>query len=456
MRFIHTSDWHLGHRLYGLNRGEEQRAVLNWLVEQVSTHDVDALIIAGDIFDTHNPSAEATRLYYRFLHQVHQAAPHVQVVVIGGNHDSAQRLDAPRDVLRALNVSVIGGMPQFNTPAWEDLYVPLTNKSGETEAWVAAVPFLRSSDLPIMTEDSDDRIINGVREVYQHTLSHLKDRVLAHQGVILTGHCQMSKSILSKDSERQVPGYGDTALPSDVFSPEGSSIVSYVALGHLHLAQTVSGCDWIRYSGSPLAFSISESLYPHQVLLVELDGPDLKEVTPLLVPETIKVEMIRIPDPAPSQQQQATELDTPVTKEHARALSLREALRAIDRLETADPSQPAWQKPVLQVNIHCEAPDPTIKSKVLAALEGKNARLAKISVSYPGRHWTPSSEAPTRHLRDIDPDDIFRARWRERRGDDPPQDLMDIFQRLRDEARGSLNVDHESKETSGYQTRENR
>ena len=125
MRFIHTSDWHLGHRIYGLTRVEEQRAFLRWLLEQIKEHQIDALLIAGDIFDTHNPSARSSQLYYQFLHDVHQLDPHVQTVVIAGNHDSAQRLDAPREVLRSLNVSVVGALPAPGGAEWDDLYIPL-------------------------------------------------------------------------------------------------------------------------------------------------------------------------------------------------------------------------------------------------------------------------------------------------------------------------------------------
>lgn len=451
MRFIHTSDWHLGHRLYGLNRVQEQSAFLDWLIDQVQQHQIDALIVAGDIFDTHNPSAEATRLYYRFLHQLHHVDPHVQVVIIGGNHDSAQRLDAPREVLSALGVHVVGGLPTLTSPQWQDVYVPLSNREGKTVAWVAAIPFLRSSDLPIVTSEPEERMISGVREVYHHALTQLQGQIEDDQAVILTGHCQMSRGVLSQESERQVPGYGDASLPSDVFSPEGNSLASYVALGHLHLAQQVSGCDWIRYSGSPLAFSISESHYPHQVLLVELEGRALSSITPLLVPESIKLKMIRIPDHSSTFASDTERGDQP----RKTSLPLKEALKAIKALPPLDDTQPDWQLPLIQVNIECDAPDPTIKAKVLSAIEGKHARLAKISISYPGRTLRPSPEAPTQHLRDIDPDDVFRARWLEKRGEAPPEDLLEVFRMLKEEARVSLEVnlnnlqsshDHSTKE----------
>ena len=433
MRFIHTSDWHLGHRLYGLSRFEEQQAFLHWLLEQIEHHHVDALIIAGDIFDTHNPSAQSTRLYYQFLHQLNCIDPHVQTVVISGNHDSAQRLDAPRDVLQALNVHVVGSLPSLNGSDWDELYIPLKERSGEVSAWVAAVPFLRSVDLPLRTADPEDRLINGVREVYQHALSLLQPKLSPHQGVILTGHCQMSKSVLSQDSERKMPGFGDHTLPSDIFSPEDGAVATYVALGHLHLAQSISQCDWIRYSGSPLPFSISEREYPHQVLLVELEGDVLREVTPIHVPHELKREMICIP------QASVTDDEGKIRK----SATLTQVLQEIRSLDALDESIPEWRRPLLQIKVFCETPDPTVKAKIIHALQGKHPRLTRLHNEYPERSFTPITEAPTLHLADIDPDEIFRARWRDRRGGEPSDDFLEAFQELKSEARVALNVDRD-------------
>ena len=433
MRFIHTSDWHLGHRLYGLSRFEEQKAFLDWLLTQVEQHQIDALIVAGDLFDTHNPSAQSTRLYYRFLHRLNRIDPHVQTVVIAGNHDSAQRLDAPRDVLQALNVHVIGALPALNTPDWDHIYIPLKERNGDVSAWVAAVPFLRSVDLPLRTSDPEERLINGVREVYQHALSLLQPKLSPNQGVILTGHCQMSKSIVSQDSERKIPGFGDHTLPSDIFSPKDGAVVSYVALGHLHLAQSVSQSDWIRYSGSPLPFSVSERDYPHQILLVDLEGDHLQKITPIHVPHDIKREMICIPQVP----------DVGVEGKTIKSAPLTQVLREIKSLEPLDESIPEWKRPLLQIKVFCDTPDPTVKAKIIHALRGKHPRLTRLHNEYPERSLAPVTEAPSLHLADIDPDDIFRARWRDRRGSEPSEELLSAFQELRNEARVALNVDRD-------------
>jgi len=412
---------------------EEQQAFLDWLLQQIEQHQIDALIIAGDIFDTHNPSAQSPRLYYHFLHRLHVLDPHVQTVVIAGNHDSAQRLDAPRDVLQTLNVHVVGSLPTLNATDWDEIYIPLKERNGEVTAWIAAIPFLRSVDLPLRTSNPEDRLINGVREVYHHALSQLQSKLSPDQGVILTGHCQMSKSVISQDSERKMPGFGDHTLPSDIFSPKGGAVASYVALGHLHLAQSVSQCDWIRYSGSPLPFSISERNYPHQILLVELEGHQLQEVKPIHIPQSLKREMMCIP------QSPTTDTEGKVKQ----SASLHQILEEIKTLEPFDESVPEWKRPLLQVKVFCETPDPTIKSKVINALRGKHPRLTRLHNEYPERSLTPLTEVPTLHLSDIDPDEIFRSRWRDRRGSDPSDELLSAFQELRSEARVALNVDRD-------------
>ena len=426
MRIIHTSDWHIGHRLYGQYRHEEHRLFFDWLHQQLIENQIDALIIAGDVFDTHNPSAESTRLYYNFLMRVHQSLPDLTTIVIGGNHDSAQRLDAPREVLKSLNVRVIGGLPNHHSPEWEEIYVKIRSSKGE-EAWVAAVPFLRASDLPIKTTEDEDRMINGVREVYHWVLDKIEERLTEDQALILTGHCEMTSGLLSLDSERRPRGYGDQTLPTDVFTPKDTRTPSYVALGHLHLAQEISERSHIRYSGAPLAFSIAERDYPHQVVCIELDGAKVSKITPILVPEEIKVKMLRIP--------KRDHIDETVNQ-----TSFDEVIKELKRLPELDETEPEWRRPLLQVNIHSEHPDPNIKIKVLKILKYKHVRLAKISISYPKsvQYESGAELAPKTYLSDIDPSAIFSARWKSRCGEVPPDDQLKLFEELIDEARIEL------------------
>ena len=153
MRLLHTSDWHLGHTLYDTSREAEHTAFLDWLLDTLEAQKVDALLVAGDIFDTANPSAEAQASWYQFVARARRRCPRLDIVVIGGNHDSAARLDAPDPLFAALDVRVVGGLPRAQGVVdLERLLVPLRDAQGEVGAWVAAVPYLRPADLPLIPE----------------------------------------------------------------------------------------------------------------------------------------------------------------------------------------------------------------------------------------------------------------------------------------------------------------
>ncbi|MBN1947062.1 MAG: exonuclease SbcCD subunit D C-terminal domain-containing protein [Bradymonadales bacterium] len=158
-RFIHTADWHLGHRLRDFPRDVEHRAFLDWLLERCKEHQVDALLIAGDIFDCSNPSAEAQATWYRFLARVIRDLPDIQVVAIAGNHDSAGRLNAPRELLEQLNIRVVGNLVRKDGTQEIDanlLRFTLQDSSGDPAAVVVAIPYLRESDLPRIRPEAED------------------------------------------------------------------------------------------------------------------------------------------------------------------------------------------------------------------------------------------------------------------------------------------------------------
>jgi exonuclease SbcD len=164
LRILHTSDWHLGHVFHGVEREYEHRIFLDWLLDTLDAEAVDALLIAGDVFDAANPPASATKLWYHFLGQAHARTPRLQIVVIGGNHDSAARLEAPRPILNELGpLHVVGGLPRVNGDIDLDrLIVPLRDRQDAIAAWVLAVPFLRPADLPTVGQDADP-LVEGTR-----------------------------------------------------------------------------------------------------------------------------------------------------------------------------------------------------------------------------------------------------------------------------------------------------
>ncbi len=268
-RFVHTSDWHLGATLGGHARDEDHARFLAWLVELLRDRNADALIVAGDVFDQSQPSAEAQQLYFRFLRDVRTAGVR-NVVIVGGNHDSASRLDAPRDVLAHLDVSVVGGFTADDANGTRCL-VPVRDPRGDVVAVVLAVPFLHEFRLGVRTSTgSVDEIRENFRERFTALYTTLTDRAIAmHPGVpiVATGHLACVGADRG-DAPADVHMIGTLGgLPWSIFDPR----IDYVALGHIHRGYQVSTSRaW--YCGTPVALTMREALAPRHVLLVEVDG----------------------------------------------------------------------------------------------------------------------------------------------------------------------------------------
>jgi len=412
MRLLHTSDWHLGHSLHGQGREHEHAQFLQWLLEALGREGADALIVSGDVFDTSNPSAQAQAVWYRFLAQARRRYPHLSIAVIGGNHDSASRLEAPRALLEeGFEIQVVGGLPRRPDGSLDAdrLLVPLRRRGGEVAAWLAAVPFLRAADLPAADraaadQGDGDELVDGVRRVYAEILEAARRRREGGQALVATGHCYVAGTALSELSERKVLGGNQHALPADLFCAD----VAYVALGHLHLAQSVSGADHLRYSGSPLPLALSEARYPHQVVLVELDGEHLAGWQPLRVPRA--VELLRVPD--------------------AGAAPLPDVLAALARLERAG-AVPEREWPYLEVAVAISRPEPDLRRQLEDALDGKAARLLRFSVERSGGRAGGPAEAD---LRDLKPEEVFLSRYRRDHEAAPPPELLAAFHELVEEA----------------------
>ena len=257
MRLVHTSDWHLGQRLHDRSRDFEHRQFLDWLIELLWQKQADALVIAGDVFDSANPPAEAQRAYYEFLATCRRRLPELDVVVLGGNHDSPTRLDAPADILRAVRIHVVGGLPPEGE--LQRAVIPLHRRGGEIAAWLVAVPYLRPTDLPSLLttelavatgdaaadalaqaarwEQAGTQLLDRVRAIYAQLFATAQDRRQPGQALLAAGHCFLAQTQTSVDSERKIQLGNKLPLPVDLFPPA----VAYVALGHLHLAQRVAG-----------------------------------------------------------------------------------------------------------------------------------------------------------------------------------------------------------------------
>lgn len=398
IKIIHTADWHLGHQLHGFAREHEHQAFLDWLLALIETEQADALLVSGDLFDTANPAASSWKMLYHFMAALYKKMPKLNVIILGGNHDSPSKLNAPHELLKAFDLHMLGSVSRHadGELMTEQLIVPITNCHDEVEAWVMAVPFLRVSDLtlPAATDDND-RLAQGVRLLYEQVLAAALACRQPQQALIAMGHLFMAAGDISEMSERRILGGNQHALAASIFAPE----IDYVALGHLHKAQRVAKQQHIRYSGSAIPLSISERHYQHQVLSVSFAEGKLTDVVPHLVPRL--VELVRMPE---------------------RHLPLDEVLAVLNNWQPAQ-REPELQ-PIVEVPVLLNAPEPLLREKIQQALFGKAVRLARIDSKY-SRDSQPQLHAKTLH--EVTPLDVFRFGWQRKYADEPPKEMQDAF-----------------------------
>lgn len=276
LKLLHTSDWHLGRSLYDQKRYEEFDALLNWMIATLQDQQVDVLLIAGDVFDTGTPSNRAMQQYYRFLTRV-SSTPCRHVVIIGGNHDSPTFLNAPRELLKVLNVHIIGA----KAGDIADEVIILSDSNEKTEAIICATPYLRDRDIRSAEagesiEDKEQKLLEGIHAHYAAVTAHagqihasLPEAERQHVPIIGMGH-------LFTAGGRTTDGDGVRELYVGSLAHVGAGIfpdaLDYVALGHLHVPQAVSGREHIRYCGSPIAMGFGEALQQKSVCLVTFDN----------------------------------------------------------------------------------------------------------------------------------------------------------------------------------------
>ena len=278
MNILHTSDWHIGRALYGRSRYQEYEAFLDWLCEVIEREAVDVLLVAGDVFDSSMPSNRSQELYYRFLRRVAAApAPSSSggrhVVIVAGNHDSPSFLNAPKELLKTLNVHVVGGA------APEDEVLALRNGQGDPEVIVCAAPYLRDRDIRVAEagesiEDKERKLLDGIRNHYAEVAA-LAGQKREELGpgidipIVGMGHLfAVGGQSMEGDGTRDLYVGSLAHVPARIFP----ACFDYLALGHLHAPQKVNGSETMRYSGSPLPMSFSEAGRQKSVSLVTFQG----------------------------------------------------------------------------------------------------------------------------------------------------------------------------------------
>ena len=288
MRILHTSDWHLGQHFMGKSRQAEHQALIDWLLLQVDAHAVDAVLIAGDIFDTGAPPSYARELYSQLVVRLHGAG--VALLLLGGNHDSVATLGESRALLACLNSTVVAAV---DDAAHQVVVLPLrggTGDKGEAGCVVCAVPFIRPRDvLQSQAGQSAEEKQQSLQAAIQAYYQAVHDAGRARQAeletvlgrtvpLIATGHLT-TVGASSNESVREIYVGSLDAFPTAAFPA-----VDYLALGHIHKPQKVGGLEHIRYSGSPIPLGFDEARQQKEGLLVDLGAQGLTAITPLVVP----------------------------------------------------------------------------------------------------------------------------------------------------------------------------
>lgn len=398
MRILHTSDWHLGASLEGVSRDADHAAFLDWLAQTLAREAVDVLVVSGDLFDQAHPSSEAQRLYYRFLTRLRDTGLR-KVVLVGGNHDSAARLDAPREVLEALDVHVVGGLT--DEASWERCLCPIPGRHGGVDAVVLAVPFLHEYRLGVRTTlASEVELRRALHEALGRFYRGRVDRARAlHEGapVVATGHLTCV-GFEQGDFPAEVHRVGSIGgLSAELFDER----LQYVALGHIHRSYRV-GESRAYYSGSPVPLSLKEGATARKVRLVELaEAPDAAASV-----RTLEVPSFRA------------------------VLELRGAPKAVE----AQLAALTWETelpPIVYARVEVEGHSPALEERLRKRVQERGARgPILVQVRQERRALEGASDVvPAPPLRDLSPEEVF-VRLCQARNQPVDDELLGTFRQL--------------------------
>lgn len=252
MKFLHTADWHLGKVLHHHSLKEEMALFFDWLEATLISEEVNVLLVSGDIFDISNPASEYRRMYYQLVARLMNKVD--TIIITGGNHDSAAMLDAPSDLMEALNIYVIGSIDPDNL---EKEIIPLY-KDELLQAIVLAVPYPRDRDVRAFVSSqsssaNDEDLRRGILHHYKELVALAREKYSDKVPIIAMGHLFI-QGVQISDSEREIR----VGNLSGIDYMELLEMIDYMALGHIHRPQSIDHAKKIRYSGSPIALSFSE------------------------------------------------------------------------------------------------------------------------------------------------------------------------------------------------------
>lgn len=271
MKILHTSDWHLGRTLHDRKRYNEFDSFLGWLIGFIQDEKIDILLVAGDIFDSSAPGSRAQEQYYGFLARLMGTCCR-HIIIFGGNHDSPSFLEAPKEILGALRIKVIGAV---SGDIADEIYVA-KDRDGGTEAIICAVPFLRDRDIRTVEpgespEDKSRKLKEGVANHYRKVHEEAGKLRGDDKNVPLIGMGHLFTA-----QGRSVEGDGVRELYiGSIAHIDGQDIskgFDYMALGHLHMPQAAEGPGNVFYSGSPVPMGFAEAGQTKKVIVAEFSG----------------------------------------------------------------------------------------------------------------------------------------------------------------------------------------
>lgn len=369
MRILHTSDWHLGKRLFKLDRSEEHARFLNWLISLLIEKDIDLLLIAGDIFDTPTPPHQSLEMFYEFLYRV-STETKAQTLIIAGNHDSGLLLEAPSKILAPHRVKVWGKLSTNPQDHWIKVDI-----KGETLD-ICAIPFFRSYEL----------LPNGEGDALEVLKKYLQKERTAPQLLMLH---HLAGIFEAAGSEQVISLTGVDSIPKEVIDS-----FDYVALGHIHKPQKIS--DKAYYSGSPIPMRFSET-HPKSLMCLELKNSKLE------------IEKIQIP--------------------LARALHIVKADESNWREKIKNLDSITELTPMVEVQLTLTQPVMGLIDEIKDCIAKKHMELLSYLPNYSGAE---KKERRHEKLFELSPLEIFQEFYKYKYPDAPevPQDLRDDFKEL--------------------------
>ncbi|HKL35176.1 MAG TPA: exonuclease SbcCD subunit D C-terminal domain-containing protein [Salegentibacter sp.] len=264
MKILHTADWHIGKKLHKHSLQPDFDLFIDWLCDCISENEVKVLLVAGDVFDLANPSSEARQQYFKALMKLKRLD--CKIILTGGNHDSPTMLNAPQEVLRELDIHIIGGLPG----ELSECIVPIKNDKNETELLIAALPYLRDADLRTASqgnsyEDRLEALRKGIQQTFLDTAEICKSEFPDIPSIAM-GHL-FAAGAETSESERDIQIGNQAAFNALQFG----DYYNYIALGHIHKPQRVNADTPTFYSGSPIPLSFSERTNKNRILLLDTE-----------------------------------------------------------------------------------------------------------------------------------------------------------------------------------------